>query len=195
MQRQIDFHNKIYLIGGVPRSGKSLLSQRLYKDNGIQYISTDTIRFMLQKKYTLEEFSIKPKDNETKEEARTEYMWIYLKSFILTQKRFTETGYCIEGVHLTPTNLAQFKNQKDISMIFLGYADADPNEKLDYIRKHMSPHDWLADRSDKYVLSVIEHLIEVSKKFRDDCERLGLKYIETSDRFEDALNDAYDYLV
>ena len=34
----------IYLIGGAPRSGKTILSKRIAQKNGIPWISTDTIR-------------------------------------------------------------------------------------------------------------------------------------------------------
>ena len=124
----------IYLIGGSPRSGKTILSKRLSKALNIQYISTDILRlvmvaclkgadryeyFPFEKMFdsagSVEKFykntSAKKMLKADIEEAKI--LMPGIKAFICHLLN-SEMDYIIEGVHFLPSLVSQFKknNQK-----------------------------------------------------------------------------------
>ena len=84
---------------------------------------------------------------------------------------------------LLPNHAAELRGVAgdDIRPCFVGYADAEPGQKLQVLR-HFSgfPNGWLNEHSDEYVLAVIEYGIRFSQNLAEECDRLDLRYFDCS---------------
>src|SRR5919106_5924703 len=102
----------IYLIGGAPRAGKSILCQQISAKLKIGWISTDLIMELLRLK---DEEGIKKEWNASLEAitANAEWFFPYLERFIWGVSSLAD-NYVIEGVDFLPTQVAQLAQQYQI---------------------------------------------------------------------------------
>ena len=108
----------IYLIGGAPRTGKSILSQRLATQLKIGWISTDLLIELLRAGCVQ---GAKTEWDATPEmvKAAAEWFFPYLERFLWGVSSMAES-YVIEGVDFLPTQVAQLSVQYPIRSLFLG---------------------------------------------------------------------------
>jgi hypothetical protein len=95
----------IYLIGGAPRAGKSILCQQIATRLKIGWISTDLVMELLRLK---NEEGIKREWNAAPEAVTSTAEWFfpYLERFVWGVNSLAE-HYVIEGVDFLPAQVAQ----------------------------------------------------------------------------------------
>ena len=54
---------------------------------------------------------------------------------------------------------------------------------------------WLTNEPDDYILDHTKNMITHSKMIEKSCAENGMKYVDTSDNFEESLNEAKRYLL
>lgn len=204
----------IYLIGGSPRGGKSILSRKLSKKLNIPYISTDNIRPIVMPYFKGEEkiksfpfermFDIKAihkyfEDFTGKQileadikEAKT--IWPGVKSlidFLLV----CEMDYIIEGVHLLPNLVKIFKNNENVKTVFLFKEDAEKIFKG--LKANKGNNDWLMDniKDEKTVRLAAESLCVYGRYFVKEAGKYGFEVVNTEEGFLKRLGEAVWYLV
>src|SRR5512142_3236008 len=108
----------IYLIGGAPRAGKSILGQQISAKLRVGWVSTDLLEELLRLK---KEEGVKAGWNAAPEviTANAEWFFPYLERFIWGVDSLAE-NYVIEGVDFLPAQVAQLSNKYQISSAFLG---------------------------------------------------------------------------
>ena len=108
----------IYLIGGAPRAGKSILAQRLAAKLRIGWISTDLLVEMLKAKNVP---GLQHKWDATPAAVTTtaECFFPCLKQFVWGVNSMAD-NYLIEGVGFLPAQVAQLSEQYPIRALFLG---------------------------------------------------------------------------
>ena len=108
----------IYLIGGAPRAGKSILAQRFCTTLKVGWISTDLLMDLLRVKDTA---GIKVKWDAAPEAitANAEWFFPYLERFIWGVSSLAD-NYVIEGVDFLPAQVAQIATRYPIRTVFLG---------------------------------------------------------------------------
>jgi 2-phosphoglycerate kinase len=203
----------IYLIGGSPRGGKSILSRKLSKKLNVPYISTDNLKsvvmpyfkgkeklkcFPIEKMFDLAAID-KYFENYTGQEmlaaniAEAKSMWPGIKSLIL-YLRACDMDYIIEGVHLLPNLVKQFSNDKNIKIAFL--VKSDEVKIFNGLLRNKNNNDWLVDhvKNEKTVSMAAKSLCVYGKYFNKESEKYGLMCINTEDNFLDKIKEASDYL-
>lgn len=108
----------IYLIGGAPRTGKSILGQQFAASQQISWISTDLLMDLLRVK---DEQGVKTEWQATPTAiaANAEWFFPYLQRFVWGVSSQTER-YVIEGVDFLPSQVAQLATHYQIRSVFLG---------------------------------------------------------------------------
>lgn len=108
----------IYLVGEAPRSGKSILTQRIAAKLNIGWISTDLLYELLRVKNVQ---GAKTEWNASPEaiEANAEWFYPCLGRFVGGVSSLAE-NYVIEGVDFLPENIAQLSTLYWIRAVFLG---------------------------------------------------------------------------
>src|SRR3712207_2426111 len=108
----------IYLVGGAPRVGKSLLGQRVAAKLKAGWISTDVLVQLLSVK---NEAGIKVEWNAAPATitAKAEWFFPYLERFIWGVSSLAD-NYVIDGVDFLPAQVAQLAPQYQLRAVFLG---------------------------------------------------------------------------
>ncbi|MAG35790.1 MAG: hypothetical protein CL878_06045 [Dehalococcoidia bacterium] len=173
----------IYLVGGAPRAGKSILGQRISTKLRIGWISTDLLVELLRVK------NVKGKNewNATPEAitANAEWFFPYLERFVWGVGSLAES-YVIEGVDFLPAQIAQLSANYQMRSVFLGCSGMT-----------LERFDKLPGRSRGYA-SLPE---DVRRQFaqdvplwsefvREEAERFGCPYVDMMDNFRTRLGEA-----
>lgn len=201
----------IYLIGGSPRVGKSILSSKLSKEINVPYICTDELRLIVlayfkgnERKerfpfidfFDLEKFfkhyTAKQMIKADKKEAAS--IWPGIKSLIDHLLLFN-TNYIIEGAHLLPCFVKDYKDNKNVKIIFLSKLD----DKKIYrgLLRYRNKGDWIAGnvKDKKIILLAAKLLSEYGHLCASETKRYDLKCINTEDNFYKKLNQGLKYLL
>jgi adenylate kinase family enzyme len=155
----------IYLIGGVPRSGKSVLAEKLSKKLSVSHIELDLIY------------------NSIKRICGDMVGDIELKNItigIIKQYEYYSKDVIIEGVNINSYVVEQFKESSNHSIVFIGYPNISISEKLFQIRSNAGQNDWTIKRSDKELSEVIDKYIDQSDDLKKASDRFGISFLDTS---------------
>jgi hypothetical protein len=179
-----------YIIGGAPRSGKSLTSKRLLVEKQSAYFSMDALVSMFQADPSLGiQFDLPFVE-------KAERLWKfggYLADYLYQ----LEKNYVIEGDSLIPSRIYQFIQNRDSSKIkvcFVGFTELSVDEKLKIIREHDSADDWTAEHSDEELVVTIQEMIEYSNYLKNECEKYGFKFFDVSKDFAKIQQEIFDFL-
>jgi 2-phosphoglycerate kinase len=203
----------IYLIGGSPRGGKSILSRKLSKTLSVPYISTDNLRLVILPYFkgkekdknfpyikmfdlaNIDKFFLRYSGQEMLradiKEAKS--IWPGVKSLIDHLLAY-KMDYIIEGVHLLPNFVKEYKDNKNIKIAFL--AKLDEEKIYQGLLRNKNNGDWITDNTkDKKVISMAaKSLYYYGKFFLKETKKYGLKCFNTEDNFLDKIQAASDYL-
>lgn len=104
----------IYLIGGAPRAGKSVLGQRVAAHLNIGWVPTDVLRSVL-KADADESWDATPEGITTS----AEWFFPHLERFLRGIGALAD-DYLVEGVHFLPHHVAELAKSFAIRSVFLG---------------------------------------------------------------------------
>lgn len=167
----------LYLIGGVAKSGKSLLSRLILQEKHIPTFRTDYLMVGLSD--TIPGFTIHP--DTDRDELVANKLYPILKK-MMTVMLHNQEDYVIEGVHIRPKLMKElsdlFPNQ--VKSVCLVYDQIPTEVKRKELEEHvLAKHrTWLdafqGDRLDE----VIEVLKEESKELKQECIVYHIPYVE-----------------
>jgi len=182
----------LYLVSGASRSGKTLIAKRLLADKQIPYLSLDWL--MMGFNDGIPEYGIHHLlwPNEIAEKMRP-FLLGMIDSMLVDGM-----DYVIEGEAMLPQLIANLieKYPDKVKVVFVGYNEINVKDKVALVKKHSDGEsDWLTNESDEYIRDHIENMIGYSKMIKNECEKHGLSYFDTSDEFLGAIEAATDYLV
>jgi len=204
----------IYLIGGSPRSGKTILSRKLSKKLDIQHISTDILRlFMIaclegddKYKYfpfeqmfdqagTVNTFYKETSGNKmlSADIKEAENLMPGILAFIEYFKN-AGTDYIIEGVHFLPRLIKHLKEGEGTKIVILGKSDSDKIYRG--LIENKGKDDWIADNinDNKTLLQAAKSIAQYGEYFGLESVKYELKFINTEDNFLDKIENALTYL-
>lgn len=205
----------IYLIGGSPRSGKTMLAKMLAEKTGLQHISIDDLRPVvleyiskeqLEKKMPcefmyendndafFEKYSAQEMIDADLVDAMT--MWKGVKAFI-AHRAIVDKNIVIEGVQLLPKFIDDLRNEpyfKDIKIVYLFKEDEE--KILDGFTKNENGFDWLLQgNKNKETLPKAAKMIKLyGEYFKREAEKYGFAVFNAENDFDLALNNAVNYL-
>ncbi len=203
----------LYLIGGSPRCGKTMLSKKMSKKLGVPYFSTDNARPFIWGLYKGKErsqrfpfdkmFSPKDIDGYFQKYSSREILQADLmeaKTMQLGIDAFIEymlackMDYILEGVHLLPKHMDKYKNRKDVRIVYL--ANLNEEKILKGILKNKDGGDWLLSntKDERSIRAAARSVAEYGKYFSKETEKYGFKMIGTEDNFFKSLDLAAKYL-
>jgi 2-phosphoglycerate kinase len=189
----------IYLIGGAPRCGKTILSKKLARRKNISCITTDALRAVvlnsMPKSQVRRKFPfvfLKGSEAESPEsslktevtEARS--MWPGIKALI-RQLIECEQDYVIEGVHLLPQLIRQFrgtKYQKNIKVLYLIKLDEDKIGQG--LTRNTNEYDWLKPSlNNPAVIKNVAKMIRLKSEYiKRKAEQCGFPVVNTQNVFK-----------
>lgn len=186
---------KHIIVSGVPRSGKSTVSQQISDQLGYQHISMDSIIAGIEKAFP--ETGIDSEaDTDLWENIRyiSSRMAIFIRGMIDSgEYNECDYGMVIDIFQLLPQHYVQYLSESDSRIIYLGTSEVTYEERYDLLKKYDTPKDYTYYKSDKENRKDCAAIVEISKRIKEECSLYDLRYYDTSyDRdqvFKAVLND------
>lgn len=191
----------IYLIGGAPRLGKSIIARRLSKKLGIPWVSTDFL-WAIATKYTSprEQRRLWPTIPEPEEgtafiklplekQVRFQFheaqsLWTALRTFV-HYHTVSRDDVILEGVHLTPRLIARLKALPFARGKIRALVIRDENEQriLNNIRKNTSKDNWMRGASQRVQGLIARFAAAVDRRLEREAKRYHVEALQRSDDF------------
>lgn len=179
------------IIAGVPRAGKSTISQLLSKRFGFQHISMDTIIAGFEKCFpetgvntycglssldTLKLISGK--------------MAPFVRAMIdSTKYDVSEPGMVFDMYQLLPQDYEKYLRDANCQVFYFLTSNVTPQERVEIQRKYDTPKDYTFNRSDDELLEGAEYIVEQSLIMKEQCEKLSIPFYETARNREKVFAD------
>jgi hypothetical protein len=181
----------LFIIGGVPRSGKSTVRKQLLERYKISGIELDRVRGMIDK--AMPELGM---NRDIDEGSLSEKLWPWISGLIEEYKDSTSDYFILEGEYFTPEMVVQFKDDPNCKVCFMLYSDITVEQKVDNImHKSAYTSGWSKSYTDEEIKGFVEQYIETSHRYKKMCQLLGIEYFDTSDDFESKIEEAVQYLI
>jgi hypothetical protein len=185
--------NIIYLIGGVPRAGKSQFSKRLAKELGITGIDFDDITTVFEK--VVPDYGLFMTMDQTLREQKAEpvvrsliELYLYRQESLIIEGDNFDLDYFKEYLELTKGNL---------KMPVFGYADISKEDKIRINTETTKDMNcWFEPLENDQKLKIAQEMIDRSKELKRKVEGINnpnLKYFETHNNFAEALDQALEF--
>jgi hypothetical protein len=181
----------LYLIGGAPRAGKSILSHRMLEEHKVAYFPTDTL--MMGLATALPQLGLKPPDSPA---TRAPIMWPILRGMAVKILENRE-DFLLEGDVLMPAHAVELRARfgSALRSCFLGYERVDSVAKVRDIRRHGVGHEeWTNECDDAHLLRIVEEFKSLSREIRMECAKFELAYFDGSGDLFSAIDKAITYL-
>ncbi len=169
MSENIKLKN-IYLVGPA-RSGKTLTATILQQEYGYTHIIMDAVIETLSEVAPI--LGIKHGALETPEFLE------FLESYSRNLFKYTKHNI-IDLETFNPQTANSLLNKDESTVIYLGYPNLTPQEKLEQIRKFDTEFDWTRRLSDEELLELLSKHIQTSKRLQKEAEEYGYTFIDTS---------------
>jgi len=180
-----------YVIGGTPRSGKTVVKNLILERYKIPGFCTDYLRDAFGDE--VPEFGIKYRMSD---EEKSEILWPYFKGILNQRAKNYGDDLLIEGTNFLPKHMEEFQGDGRTRICFLGYAEISPEEKFKSIRDNPSKEgEWTNDMSDQKLMTLVTEFIDISKYFKSECAKCGFRYFDTSRNFDEVIEQAVSYLI
>ena len=186
----------IFLLGGPPRVGKSIISNEIRQKHAVSVVSTDTLGAVLESVLSPEsapdlfiygKFNKMPMAERVKlitknpteliDYVRKEshVVWKAVDAFI---RRENDEGRdaLIEGVAVLPELVSRLENIPH-RVVFIGNQGENHKEN---IKKsiEVNERDWMGDVSDQYISAFVMFVKRMSAYIEQEAKKYGFEYIE-----------------
>ena len=175
------------IIAGAARSGKTTLSLML-NEYGYTHYKMDSI-----KRGICESYFLKYDDWEDVSPIMCRIINRIIEDN-KTDTNYMKEKYLFDTPFLYPKDIEMI-NTEDTKVVFLGYAHIDIENEMKLIREHDEENYWTNKISDEALRKETYDNIEFSKYLEDECNKLGIKYFDTSNNRNDVLKEVLDYIV
>lgn len=179
----------IYLIGGAPRTGKSLLGQQVAVTLKSSWLSTDVLQALLHVK-DAEGANAAWNAAPTAIMAKAESFFPYLARFIWGVNSLADS-YVIDGVDFLPAQVTQLAAQYEIRAVFLGCSHLT----LDRFDRFPGRSQGYASLPAAMRQQIVQDVPLWSAFIAQEAGRFGYPYIDTHDDFTARLQEAAALLI
>ena len=174
------------IIAGVPRAGKSTMSNMLSRRFGYQHVSMDAIMAGLETVFP--ELGIKwwPSSDDKSENMEryrnaSEKVALFIKA-MLESEEYDEfkPGMVVDVYQLLPEHYIKHLSDKNCQIAYFITSDVTPDERFAIHRKYDTEKHYTFEFTDEEMLSHCTFVIERSRFLKEQCIKFGLPYYETA---------------
>ena len=184
----------IFLLGGPPRVGKSIISSEIRQKHAVSVVSTDTLGAVLENVlspdtapdlFVFGKFNEMPMAEQAKlimadpteliDYVRREshIVWKAVEAFIRRENNEGRDAL-IEGVAVLPELMSQLEDIPH-RVVFIGNQGENHKEN---IKKSAEEHDWMRGVSDQYIGAFAVFVKRMSAYIEQEPKNYGFEYIE-----------------
>ena len=188
---------KYIIISGVPRAGKSTISQKIAKKFGYQHISMDSIIAGIEKVF--------PETNIDTEAlidpyVNLEHISSKIAPFIKAMMDSGEYDECdygavIDVYQLLPQDYVSHLSKQNCDIYYFLSSDVTPEERFRLLKLHDTVNDYTYFHSDEEKQQDCLDIVNISHKIKEQCIAHNLPYYETSYNRNDIIEAFISQLV
>lgn len=182
-------NKKNIFIGGVARAGKSTIAEKISENNIYNHFPVDYIATSFKKHFP--ECGIN--DRVIIDDGSIN-LSLFL-STVIEKIDKTNEKYIIDSAHVMPEDIITYLDKEKWDIYFVGYPNAIPEEKFNIIRKYDSETSWTRHFNDEQMLELTKGLIEISKKIEEQCREYNIRFIDTSTKFHDTIEQTVEEIL
>ena len=186
---------KHIIIAGVPRSGKSTISQEISHKLGYQHISMDSIIAGIKRVFP--ETGINS-DADTDLQENIQFISSKMALFIRAMMDSGEYNECDYGMvidifQLMPQHYIQYIDSSVCDIYFFGTSEVTPEERYELLKKYDTPKDYTYYKSEEENKKNCADIVAISKLLKEQCRKYDLPYYDTSHDREQVLKSFLDF--
>ncbi len=182
---------KHIIIAGVPRAGKSTVSQRIAKELGYQHISMDSIIAGFEKAFPQVEIDTGA-DVDVKENVQSISSKIapFLRA-MMDSGEYDECDYgmVIDVFQLLPEDYRKYIDPSVCEIYYFITSDVTAEERYKLLKQYDTPKDYTYYKPGEENRRNCAEIVEVSRFYKEQCEKYQLPYFETARNRETMLGD------
>lgn len=187
---------KHIIIAGVPRAGKSTVSQRIAKEFGYQHISMDSIIAGFEKAFPQVEIDTGA-DVDVKENVQSISSKIapFLRA-MMDSGEYDECDYgmVIDVFQLLPEDYRKYIDPSVCEIYYFITSDVAAEERYKLLKQYDTPKDYTYYKPEEENRRNCAEIVEISKYYKEQCERYQLPYFETALERERVLEEFLNQL-
>jgi hypothetical protein len=176
----------LLLLGGPPRCGKTLLAQRLAAGAGMGWLSTDTLRSVVNVAIPLYE----PGGIGAPHGPEADRLFPYLERAVQSCAYLVE-DYLIEGVGFYPRHAVALAEHTELRCVFVGTSHIT----VEAILRHEDRNRWHRHIDPDELARVPAWIEAWSEELRLECAALGVPYVDLADGFDEGQARAAELLL
>lgn len=182
---------KHIIIAGVPRAGKSTVSQMIAKRLGYQHVSMDGVIAGIEKTFPetriVTEAAVDPQTN-------LEYISSRMAPFLRAMMDSGEYDECDYGMvidiyQLLPRDYRRYIDSEICDIYYFITSDITPQERFEILKRYDTPKDYTYFHSDEQNYKDCIEIVEISKMIKAQCKACDLPYYETARDRETVLEE------
>lgn len=190
---------KNIIIAGIPRSGKTTLSKKLFRElPNYNLIQQDIIEMAVFKMY--ENNFTKIESNELEKTVNINVLEINLIAKELLWSIYNDSskddkniGIILDTFDISIEELKEYQDKGDI-IVVLGCSKLTKEQFLNNIRKYDTPNDRTYYLGEFNLSMELEYYVKKTKEDKSKCQELGLTYIDTSNNRDKQLDKALEII-
>lgn len=188
---------KHIIIAGVPRAGKSTVSQMIAKQFGYQHISMDSVIAGIEKVFP--ETGIDT-DAAVEPQTNLEYISSKMAPFIRAMMDSGEYNECAYGMvidiyQLLPKDYIEYIDREICDIYYFITSDVTPDERFRILKTYDTPNDYTYFHSDEDNYRDCIEIVDISKMIKRQCILYDIPYYETACNRETVLGDFISKLI
>lgn len=188
---------KHIIIAGVPRAGKSTVSQIIAKQFGYQHISMDSVIAGIEKVFP--ETGIDT-DAAVESQRNLEYISSKMGPFIRAMMDSGEYNECDYGMvidiyQLLPQDYMKYIDRELCDIYYFITSDVTPEERFRILKYYDTPNDYTYFHSDEDNYRDCIEIVDVSKMIKAQCISYDIPYYETACNREAVLKEFTEKLI
>lgn len=182
---------KYIIIAGVPRAGKSTVSQMIAKHMGYQHISMDSVIAGIEKVFPETKIDTDASDNP---QSNLVFISSKMAPFIRAMMDSGEYDECDYGVvidiyQLLPSDYMKFLKSEKCEIYYFLSSDVTAEERFEILKAFDTPEDYTYYHSEEENRRDCVDIVNVSRFLKGQCISHGVPYYETSRDREAVLNE------
>ncbi len=173
---------KHIIIAGVPRSGKSTISQRISGYWEYQHISMDSIIAGIERVFP--ETGINSNaDIDLWENIQyiSSKMALFIQAMIASgEYNECDYGMVIDIFQILPQHYIQYIDSSICDIYYFGTSEVTPEKRYELLKKYDTPKDYTYYKSEEENRKNCANIVKISKMLKEQCEIYKLPYYDTS---------------
>ncbi len=173
---------KHIIIAGVPRSGKSTISQRISDHWRYQHISMDSIIAGIESVFP--ETGINSNaDTDLWENIQyiSSKMALFIQAMIDSgEYNECDYGMVIDIFQLLPQHYIQTIDSSVCDIYYFGTSEVTPEKRYELLKKYDTPKDYTYYKSEEENRETCTDIVKISKMLKEQCGIYKLPYYDTS---------------